>query len=817
MTTEPHTSQRETTIDALRGIAVLSMIVAHSIFFFHTQTNTFLNNFELFANTIVLTLFVFVSGASYSKTLDSYAHHTKSARIKRIISYAGITYLSYAIISTVGILTSVGEFTPQVLFPKFIGALTFTAPVNFTEYMTLFIFFPLSGLLFQKIYNALKVSLAYSILAGSVLYLVGIYLYPITFPYPFNGLKELLAGGKELLRFPILFYYPIYLFGLWWEYRIGHTGARKIKHIHIAFVTTAALLSVAGSIVSLWFDIPILSVFVRWPPSIGFLLTGLASSSFLSVLLNIIHPESGIRYIYRYMTYLGRDALDLWMTHLLILFLYKRFIGLQFGDTGTVFFLVIMTILTSTLLSSVRLTNTISLTRFGPVTFPPYHASKFRKRYILFIAIISSFLMFSLTVKPPQSLYGEKLPQQSLSVYDQIPSDSVLTLTSKQTWHVRSGPWEKPIQLSLQINNPVTQKQYSINPSVVRFTSNDLPIPFRLQETKGASLIYNLSPSAIPAGKYFITAVITTPKGSIHSNIIPIINSEPFIVAWTFDWEGWDVSDTTMQQISSLSAQFGNIPFTQFVNPRTFITDAVSQERKDTIRQFLLSRVSNGDEIALHIHMHYDMVEYAGIPVNKTTHWGLLSKEGYDVPTTSYSTDDFRKIVQTGMTILENLGLPKPNGYRAGGWFISNEQLAALKNLGFSYDTSGRDRPQNNAFSSILWRIPVGAQPYYPDPADENKKLSTSAGILEIPNNGVTTYESSPEELLARTKTLYPGGFLTTPTTFVITTHPQFSQTEFSKIPVVLNQLRKLSAVNDGGPVVFGTMGSIYSLWTSTR
>jgi hypothetical protein len=816
MTTIPHNPHRESTIDALRGIAVLGMIIAHAIFFFHTQTNTFLNSLELFANTIILTLFVFISGSSYSKTLDSHAHSSKKDQIKRILIYSGFAYLAYVIVSIVGVLTTLDSITSQAVFQKILGILFFTAPTNFTEYMTLFIFFPLSGIVFHSLYKNIRTSLFWTILVGILLYALGVLLYPLTFVYPFNEFKELLAGGNDLLRFPILFYYPIYLFGLWWEYQLTHSEVREIKRTHIIFVISTTALLLFGIVLSRQIDIPLLSVFVRWPPSIGFLLTGLTASTLLSIIINSLHPESWIRYIYRYMTYLGRDALDLWITHLLILLIYKRFIGTQFGDIGTVSFLVAFTIILSTLASSIRMTNTISLTHIGTISYIPVVPTKFRKRYILFLSIIASFIVFSLTQQTPQSLFGEKLPQQTLSVYDQLPTQATAHLSSNRLWSIRSGPWEKPIQLTLQILDDSTKKQFSVNPSQIKFISNDMPLPFHLKETTNKTLIYELSPSSISAGKYFVTAVISSPYKTIYSNIVPIMNSEPMIIAWTFDWEGWDASDETLSQISSLSAQFGDIPFTQFVNPRTFITETISQERKDAIQKFLKTRASKGDEIALHIHMQYDMVENAGVPANTTTHWGLLSQEGYDVPTTAYSTEDFEKIVTAGLTILENIGLPKPTGYRAGGWFINDKQLETLKTLGFSYDTSGRDRPAKGAFSSIPWRLPIGAQPYYPNPSNQNKAQATSSGILEIPNNGVTTYESSPAELLVRAKTLYGGGALTKPTTLVITSHPQFSQTEFPKIPAVLTQLENYSQSKDSGPVVFGTMDSIYSLWTSS-
>jgi hypothetical protein len=201
--------------------------------------------------------------------------------------------------------------------------------------------------------------------------------------------------------------------------------------------------------------------------------------------------------------------------------------------------------------------------------------------------------------------------------------------------------------------------------------------------------------------------------------------------------------------------------------------------------------------------MQYDFVREAGIEPHSTIHWGLRSQEGYDVPTSVYSDDEFRQIVQYAQKILSKNGFTNVIGYRAGGWFIRQSQLDILGSLGFAYDSSGRDKPENGAFKDIPWNLSRGAQPY------------TSSNIFEIPNNGASTFEQSQTELVQRISDVFTSGILNTPKSLVFVSHPQFASKEFIKIPSILSTMLSQSEIRDSGPIVFTTMSDIYSAWNS--
>ena len=56
-----NSSKREDSLDILRGLAVIFMVLAHTIAFLHTKSNSILNFFQEFGDTVCFTTFLFVS------------------------------------------------------------------------------------------------------------------------------------------------------------------------------------------------------------------------------------------------------------------------------------------------------------------------------------------------------------------------------------------------------------------------------------------------------------------------------------------------------------------------------------------------------------------------------------------------------------------------------------------------------------------------------------------------------------------------------------------------------------------------------------
>lgn len=803
-------TDRSTVIDALRGLAVLGMMAAHAIFFFHNSTNPILMWIQGAANTVVFTLFVFVAGAAASGKLDRYAHLDFRHRLIRILRYTGALYIGYAVVALFGVFTTIPHFPPNQLPAQILGVLTLVRPINFTEYVPLFILLPITITVAGPLYRFARNTLTSTVLFGALAYILGVLLYPLQLPSLLNPIKELIAGGREILRFPMLFYLPVYLLGLWWEHHMEPPGKpRTIQKTHIYLMLASVFITIAGVVLSGRFDIPILAPNNRWPPSLGFLSAGVSLAALLLFVASAMPKPAWIMKSYRFLLYMGRDAYDLWMTHLLLLFAYRWLVGTQYGSIATVFFLFLLFFIATIYFSSLTIINPISVYHFGRVVVAPYEGARFRKRYGVIAAVVGVLLVLSFYKFPIVSPYGATMATNAVSVYDRLRPDVTLTLTSQRLWHLKSGPVQQPIRLSLQAKDKGTGAILRMNPTNVTITTDGKGKEIKPTRESETSLEYEIPPGDLPTGTRVMAASVSDGFVILSSNKVSAIVTEPLLVSWTFDWEGWDAPDWAMRTITQL-----HVPFTHFVNPRTFLEGVIPAQRQEVIRTFLRTRAEKGDEIALHIHMQYDLVTAAGVAPRTTPHWGYLSDDGYDVPTTAYTPEEFRRIVQFSRQLLVNLGFPEPKGYRAGGWFLSGEQLSDLAGLGFQYDSSGRNRPFTGSFANTPWDLPIGAQPYYPYPDNQNVASPTVTGILEIPTNG-TTFDENPNDLLARLGAIYSGTFLTTPKALVFVSHPQFAALEFNKIPQVISALTKISAAQDAGPVVFTTTSDIHALWTS--
>jgi peptidoglycan/xylan/chitin deacetylase (PgdA/CDA1 family) len=388
-----------------------------------------------------------------------------------------------------------------------------------------------------------------------------------------------------------------------------------------------------------------------------------------------------------------------------------------------------------------------------------------------------------------------------LQTYDySMITQSIITTDRK--WYIRQGTRSDTLQIIITFlddNNRIID----VDPQDIFVTIGEIEIKEEKIKQPDKSVRLLVSSSEILPGEYTVHANLPKRNGSIGSNAAVVYISEPLQIAWTLDWEGWDASDQTLQQISYLSGAHA-LPFTHFISPRTFLDGVLSEERKKQIITFLLDRYAAGDELAMHLHMHYDFVKASGITPKTSNPWGLLTKEGYDVPGTEYTAEEFRQIIQHARTIMHNNGFPEISGYRAGGWFINAEQLNVLEEEGYNYDSSGREKPATGAFRTIPWDLSIDSSPYY---------ITNSKLLMEIPNAGGSTYELTSEEIINRINLVYDEDILINPKIFVIVSHPQFATREFSRIPEILSYLKTLSRDNDQGPAIFVTMSEIHHVW----
>ncbi len=802
---EPHVhhSERSLRIDVLRGIAVIGMVIAHALFFFHDKTNPFLTPLESLLNTTVFTLFVFVFGMSLSKWLDTHAHdHTKSITayaLKRALAI----YMVYVLTATVAQLTSKpGQFS-------LINVITLQTPPNFTEYMPLFIIFVLLIPLIRPLLRASRDSIFVTFLVGAVSYYVGVTLYDLTVPDVFLPMKSLFAGDETLLRFPVLFYFPVLLWGLWWQYDSDHR-TQNASHTfrHTMLFIGSIMATVVGILATRVLNIPILNPDIRWPPSVTFLTTGMSLAGALLLIAPSLRTTGTA--IKRVLSYFGRDALEIWTNHLLLLFLYRQFVSVTSGNMFVVGAFILILIILTVFVSSLTIINNI---RF-PFTITTVGRTRLRKRHIVIAGVALLLFMWS-TYMSGGSPYGSTLRVPALTIEPKIPPTATAELSASHTWYVKRNPVPQSVELTLTVKDK--EQMLQVAPDLVQIKANNESVDFVGVAAMDGTIHFTKPVADMNPGVYAFSAVIDNGGNTITTPSITVFVSEPLLVSWTFDWEGWDAPNEVMTSINGLAVKYPTVRFTHFISPRTFLPGVLTPIRANEITAFLNERSTKGDEIAMHAHMHFDLVRAAGIATRSAHPWGLMTQDGYDAPTTEYSPSEFRQIIEFGLAIASQSGLPKMKGYRAGGWFLNTAQLNELNALGFTYDSSGRDRPATGAFRTTPWNLPIGAQPYYPSKTDQNVPSTDTTGILEIPSNGLSTYDQTPEMIIGRISSVYQGGILDRPKALVFVSHPQFYTKEFMKIPDVLTRIMTMAQVTELGPAVFVTTGEIAEIWEALR
>ena len=791
-------------IDELRGLAVIGMVVVHAIYFFHNGENTTIVSLARLLNTTLLTFFVFIAGLAASRSLDSTAHipthHLLWPTAKRI----GILYVAYIVIAFVAITSQAVSLSISEIAQKLLAAATLTSPPSFTEFLPLFILLTALSLPMRAVYRSSRKSLSMTIGMSVCLYTLGFALYLLVVPSYLVGIKALIAGHASLLRFPLLFYLPIYIIGLWWQHQSDHNTSQIYRRQKISILLAAVLFIFFGISLNQSHLIPLLDPLTRWPPSIGFLATGLL----WSICLYMLQPLfSRIKKITGYM---GRDALDMLIHHLLLLFLYRAVFGFQFGMVIQVLVASIALLIITTLLSSLSFTNKITLR--GIQT---HHPTRLRKRYILLVVLMGALIVWNMSLPKSVSPYGNILNKKLFTPSITLPPTATIYISTNRKWYTKRLTKTNQIELSAQVIDTANGKPVTVSPNAftIYLEGNVLPISGFAQNN--GVVVFIISTEHLSIGTHSLSATIKHSTSSqAKSNNVTIHVTEPLFVAWTFDWEGWAPTQDAISQIEKFGQTYAPIPFTHFVHPRMFMPNIDTAAQKVEMQNFLKTRKALGDEIALHMHMQFDFVAAAGVTPKRSNPWGLRTNEGYDIPTTEYSPSEFRTILDFATNTLAAAGFGDIQGFRAGGWYINEQQLAAVKDAGFTFDSSGRSKPPTGAFLNTPWNLPSDAQPYTINPSDQNTS-TTDVGLLEIPNNGLTTYELSATELLTLAKNAYTDGLLTQPKTLIYVSHPQFYSREFVKIPTVLDYLNSVSLERDAGPVVFSTMGDIAKLWNS--
>lgn len=324
----------------------------------------------------------------------------------------------------------------------------------------------------------------------------------------------------------------------------------------------------------------------------------------------------------------------------------------------------------------------------------------------------------------------------------------------------------------------------------------------------------NINPTNIPAGTNEIYIVASVGGKQLRSNSVSFNYSLPLYVTWTIDWEGTIPEMKYLDMMETLSDEY-TFPMTQYFNPRIYTTIRYTDSQKKAASDWIKKRYLLGDDIGMHMHMQHDMVEEAGVKAKYNAETWDKGISGYDTPSTAYNYDEYLKLLKWGKEEIKtqlkrysDFDLPELQGFRAGGWFANIDNLKAMQDAGFIYDTSGRVSFQIGGNEMAQpWNLQTTTQPYYISELNQNLSTAPTLDLLEIPNNGSDSYWSNEQELISNFYENYnPGEILEVDKLVVYLSHPDWFYIDDPKLRILFEELNKYRIDFDNGPVKFVTM-----------
>lgn len=381
---------------------------------------------------------------------------------------------------------------------------------------------------------------------------------------------------------------------------------------------------------------------------------------------------------------------------------------------------------------------------------------------------------------------------------EEVPELSILI---QRKWNLK----EKNSRMLLQVND-----YGEVNNASYYYFIDDSKTALSLDIQNN---IASIDFSNIEDGNHKLFVVRRSEGGTIRSNTTEFIASQPIYLSWTIDWEGIDPGKQNLESVASLADQY-KIPLSHFFNPRTLINLKIPESRKKEILNWIKNRIeNNGDEVDMLLHFQFDLVEEADVSAKfKETTWdnGL---NGYDMPGTVYNYDEYLKILNWGKQKIIEAGLPEPKGYRAGGWFINEENLRAVKDSGFLYDSSAV-KPIELGENKMMqdWQITNISQPYKISPTNKNLKAENKNALVEIPINGGDSYINSYEETLQNFTDNYSSNtYSNTSKLIVYSSSPEWIEAGKESLENLFATVSNFRYDIDRGPIKFVTLSDWYS------
>lgn len=337
--------KRIKSLDILRGLAVILMVLAHTIAFLYSGQNRTLNFLRKFGDTVCFVTFLFVSGATtYIAYLDHPGDWVKKRgrllfRLKKLL----IWYYVAALIMSLGTLEGVKEYVNH-----FIRVVLFLEMPGYTEFLIPFMIFGLMVAISRKWWVKISKSLMLIIISSVFAYTLGTVLYHVRIDsYVLDRYKAIFAGSEGLYRFPILQYLPVYLIGI----RIGKNlkEGERIENLILAVLTDTVII-LRSMTKAKFASFPYSEKFQRWPPSIAFISLGIGFALVSLTILKILSKVQVMKWM-KPLILVGKKALGIYVVHVLILRISQTWLNISVSSSLLLVFSFVIVLVLSYVLT----------------------------------------------------------------------------------------------------------------------------------------------------------------------------------------------------------------------------------------------------------------------------------------------------------------------------------------------------------------------------------------------------------------------------------------------------------------------------------
>lgn len=818
-------SRRLWSLDLARGLFIFTMIAAHSIFFFHYSINPLLQTLSGLGDFISFTGTLLIAGATASMAYLDPEINLKShlyRGLKRLFIYL-ICYFALSLFAAF-VISGWSNTLPWEI-------ISLQKLVPFTEFILPFLILGFLNLPLRPIYRYLLNYPLIGLSLGSLSFFLGNVLASQTLTLPGNW-QAIWVWHTGSFSFPILQYFPVYLLGMYLGKYLKNNANPKSSLSSIGGLFQSGFwLSLVIFFAGLSRGVSPISLFSRWPPSILFIVSSTTVCLLVILCLVRLHHLASFPWTRTLLLVLGQNAFALFFTHTAILYLYQFFSLPKVYSALLVIVLWLFSFILALILAKIIPLNyrfTLTLInwcecRLGLCVHAREPVWLIRsKKLLLWFHQLPTRLSFKLGSRRVQPVRLRNLVV-TLGLFFLIATpvgiienqallrDLPLELegTLNHHWQLIDD-FESPLIYSLDLSAFPDHNQIQ-SVTVATGTGRSWPLHNDNNRWTGPIDFSGLEP-----GTYTLSASFTYGNTRYTTKTTPLYLTYPLFIAWTTDWEGYDVPDPNLDRLAGLAADF-NLPLTHMFNPRIYSDSAFSSERADFLTAWVIKRRDNfGDEIGLHLHMFPDYVAAAGLIPKLEPVWGGGVSTGYDILTTAYSDKEMVKLLAYAKKLFDSHGLGVPVSFRAGAWFANLDTLNALQTEGFLIDTSGRTKYTfGTNHVAGFWDLSPTTRPYFPSLVNQNSsEPSPNFTLLEIPNNGADDYAFSEKEMYARFQANFTGVPLTAFQQITYLTHPQWlNEARAGANRQLFSQINRYRYQDDRGPVVFVTLKTIYDRW----